>query len=58
MLSSKKLLGSIPSELVKEAKGGEVHVDMEDHRYDILKECIYLYINLACLSVCLSVCIQ
>lgn len=33
------LLGSIPSELVKEAKGGEVHVDMEDHRYDILKGC-------------------
>ena len=24
--------GSIPAELVKEAKGGEVHVDMEDHR--------------------------
>jgi len=24
--------GSIPQELVKEAKGGEVHVDMEDHR--------------------------
>jgi len=24
--------GSIPPELVKEAKGGEVHVDMEDHR--------------------------
>jgi len=24
--------GSIPSELVREAKGGEVHVDMEDHR--------------------------
>ena len=24
--------GQIPPELVKEAKGGEVHVDMEDHR--------------------------
>merc|ERR1711892_1492893 len=24
--------GTIPPELVKEAKGGEVHVDMEDHR--------------------------
>jgi len=24
--------GSIPPELVREAKGGEVHVDMEDHR--------------------------
>merc|ERR1712107_332323 len=24
--------GAIPAELVKEAKGGEVHVDMEDHR--------------------------
>merc|ERR1712055_98503 len=24
--------GSIPPELVKEAKGGEVHVDMEDHK--------------------------
>jgi len=24
--------GSIPPELVKEAKGGQVHVDMEDHR--------------------------
>ena len=26
--------GSIPAELVKEAKGGEVHVDMEDHRLE------------------------
>jgi len=26
--------GSIPPELVKEAKGGEVHVDMEDHRQE------------------------
>jgi len=26
--------GAIPPELVKEAKGGEVHVDMEDHRND------------------------
>ena len=25
--------GAIPAELVKEAKGGEVHVDMEDHRF-------------------------
>ena len=25
--------GTIPIELVREAKGGEVHVDMEDHRY-------------------------
>ena len=24
--------GQIPPELVKEAKGGEVNVDMEDHR--------------------------
>jgi len=26
--------GNIPPELVKEAKGGEVHVDMEDHRQE------------------------
>merc|ERR1712002_290298 len=26
--------GTIPPELVKEAKGGEVHVDMEDHRQE------------------------
>ena len=26
--------GAIPAELVKEAKGGEVHVDMEDHRLE------------------------
>lgn len=26
--------GSIPPELVREAKGGEVHVDMEDHRQE------------------------
>ena len=28
------LKGQIPDELVKEAKGGEVHVDMEDHRQE------------------------
>jgi len=26
--------GTIPTELVREAKGGEVHVDMEDHRQE------------------------
>jgi hypothetical protein len=26
------MAGSIPTELVREARGGEVHVDMEDHR--------------------------
>ena len=31
--------GAIPAELVKEAKGGEVHVDMEDHRYYLMEVC-------------------
>ena len=29
------IAGSIPSELVREARGGEVHVDMEDHRWGV-----------------------
>ena len=31
--------GAIPAELVKEAKGGEVHVDMEDHRSYLMEVC-------------------
>ena len=35
--------GAIPAELVKEAKGGEVHVDMEDHRSYLMEVCCQPY---------------
>ena len=28
------MTGRIPDELIKEAKGGEVHVNMEDHKHE------------------------